>query len=123
MQLLRSLYREEGNPFVFIGRMAGTPTANNTVLQALRRAGCDATVHGFRASFKTFSEERTSFPSIIAEMSLAHSVGNAVEQAYRRTDLTAKRRKLMEAWGKYCTTPTITVEKKGGNVLTMRGTK
>ena len=38
-------------------------------------------------------------------MALAHSVGTAVEKAYRRTDLFEKRRKLMAEWAKYCVTP------------------
>jgi hypothetical protein len=41
----------------------------------------------------------------------AHRVGSAVENAYRRTDLVIKRRKLMEAWARYCCTPqTVTGE-------------
>jgi hypothetical protein len=35
-------------------------------------------------------------------MSLAHTVGNAVERAYRRSDLREKRRALMAAWGTFC---------------------
>ena len=35
-------------------------------------------------------------------MALAHSVGSAVEAAYRRTDLFDKRRRLMEAWAEFC---------------------
>jgi hypothetical protein len=41
----------------------------------------------------------------------AHRVGSAVENAYRRTDLVIKRRKLVEAWARYCCTPqTVTGE-------------
>ena len=39
-------------------------------------------------------------------MSLAHSVGNEVEQAYRRSDMFDKRRKLMEAWAEFCSRST-----------------
>jgi hypothetical protein len=42
------------------------------------------------------------FPSEIAETALAHTVGTAVIEAYRRTDLFAKRRELAEAWARYC---------------------
>jgi len=121
IELLKSLPTEEGNPFLFISsKTQGTHIAETTVTDALRRAGRKETLHGFRASFKTWAEERTSFPSIIAEMSLAHTVGNAVERSYRRTDLVTKRRKLMEQWARFVTTPTITVEKKGGTVVPMR---
>jgi integrase len=119
IQLLHSLYRESGNPHLFISnRTAGQHVVESTLTIALRRAGCGATIHGFRSSFRTFCEERTSFPSIVAEMALAHAVGSSVERSYRRTDLFAKRAKLMQAWGAFCTTPPVAGEK---NVLTMRG--
>jgi integrase len=115
VELLRSLYREEGNPYLFISsRTPGTHVVESTVGIALRAAGRKETIHGFRASFKTWAEERTNFPGIIVELSLAHRVGNAVENAYRRSDLAAKRAKLMQAWGKFC------CEEKTGTVLTMR---
>lgn len=62
----------------------------------------DVTVHGFRATFKTWSAERTNFPREIAEASLAHVVGNKVEQAYMRGDMLARRRELMVAWARFC---------------------
>jgi hypothetical protein len=36
-------------------------------------------------------------------MALAHKVGNAVEQAYRRGDMFERRRALMQAWADFCT--------------------
>jgi integrase len=65
----------------------------------------DITVHGFRACFSTWANETTAFPPLVIEQSLSHSVGSAVERAYRRTDLFDKRRKLMEAWARYCSQP------------------
>lgn len=35
-------------------------------------------------------------------MALAHSIGNKVEKAYRRGDLLAKRRAMMDEWATYC---------------------
>ena len=49
-----------------------------------------------------WAAERTSFPREIAELCLAHFVGNAVERAYRRSDLFDKRRDLMERWARFC---------------------
>ena len=37
------------------------------------------------------------------ELSLAHAVGSAVERAYARSDLLAKRRRLMDQWGRFVT--------------------
>jgi hypothetical protein len=39
-----------------------------------------------------------------------------VERSYRRGDMFEKRRKLMEAWATYCTSPPAT-----GKVMPMRG--
>jgi hypothetical protein len=35
----------------------------------------------------------------MAEMALAHTVGNEVERAYLRSDMVEKRRGMMETWG------------------------
>lgn len=37
----------------------------------------------------------------VVEMALAHTIENKVEAAYRRGDLFAKRRELMEAWANH----------------------
>jgi len=63
------------------------------------------TVHGFRSSFRDWAAEQSNFPRELAEMALAHAVGNATEQAYRRTDLLEKRRRLMGAWSDFLTRP------------------
>ena len=62
----------------------------------------DATVHGFRSSFRDWCGDQTSFPREIAEAALANKVGSDVELAYRRSDALEKRRQLMEAWADYC---------------------
>jgi integrase len=81
--------------FVFPGTRAGKPLANGALLDALKRLGRDdLTVHGFRSSFRDWAAEMTSYPREVAEMALAHTVGNKVESAYRRGDLLEKRRSL-----------------------------
>lgn len=64
-------------------------------------------VYGFRATFKTWATERTSFAREVAELSLAHAVGDAVERAYSRTDLFDKRRLLIESWAQFCGRPSV----------------
>jgi integrase len=91
------------NGFVFPGTRPQRPVGSSALKQVLRRMRRDGvTAHGFRSSFRDFAAERTAFPAEIAELSLAHTVGTAVERAYRRSDLFDKRRKLMDAWGGYC---------------------
>ena len=74
----------------------------------------NATVHGFRSAFRDWAAECTNFPNEVCEAALAHVIENKAEAAYRRGDLFEKRRKLMDAWGAYCTTP------KGAKVLAFR---
>ena len=78
----------------------------------LRRMGIDATPHGFRSTFRTWTAECTLAPHEVAEAALAHTLGDRVVAAYQRGDLFEKRRKLMEGWALFCTTPTAT-----GNVV------
>lgn len=56
-----------------------------------------ATAHGFRSSFRDWASEH-SYARDLAERALAHTVANAVEAAYHRTDLMEQRRPMMEAW-------------------------
>jgi len=62
----------------------------------------DVTVHGFRSTFRDWAAEQTHFPGEVVEMALAHTIRDKTEAAYRRGDLMAKRRELMEAWAGYC---------------------
>jgi integrase len=80
----------------------GRPLCNMAMPMMLRRLKVDATVHGFRSSFRDWVSEETEFSPEIAEMALAHTIGNKVEAAYRRKDLLARRRVLMNAWESYC---------------------
>lgn len=75
--------------------------ANRYLGVLLRDCGIDATVHGFRSSFRDWSAEN-DYDRDIAEAALAHKVRNQVEAAYRRTNFLEKRRKMMERWGEFC---------------------
>ena len=80
------------------------PAVSSHMLWKYLRALTDTvTVHGFRSSFRDWAAERTNFAREIAELALAHRVGDDIERAYRRTDLLQKRRQLGEAWARYCT--------------------
>jgi integrase len=81
--------------------------AMRVLLQRLRPG---TTPHGCRSSFRDWAEERTNYPRVVVEQALAHSIGNDVEKAYRRTDLLAKRRRLMADWEKYCMSPPAAAE-------------
>ena len=61
-----------------------------------------AVPHGFRSTFRDWCSESTDFPREVAEMALAHAIGDKVEAAYRRGDLFDKRRQLMDQWADHC---------------------
>lgn len=68
----------------------------------LRRMEVDATVHGFRSSFRDWAGNETHFPREVCEAALAHTIENKAERAYRRSDALDKRRALMKAWADFC---------------------
>jgi integrase len=118
-KLQESRQGDLADAFLFPGHKPGTPLSNTAFLMLMRRMGRgDLTAHGFRATFKTWSSERTSVQNEIAEAALAHIIGDKVEQAYRRGDLFEKRRRLMQQWATFCaTTPT---QERAGNVTPLR---
>lgn len=80
----------------------GGTLSDMTLSKIMRSAGLKATVHGFRSSFRDWAaEQMPTIPWNVAEMALAHSVGNAVEKAYNRADLIDLRRALADAWGRF----------------------
>jgi integrase len=106
--LLSTIPRISGNPFVFPGMRDKRPLSNMALLKLMgnKGHGVDGTrghyvPHGFRSSFRDWSGEVSTFPRDVAEMALAHVIENKVEAAYRRGDLFAKRRNMMDAWADY----------------------
>lgn len=69
--------------------------------QLLRRMKIPYTVHGFRASFRTWGSEATDYAHEMLEFALAHSVGDQTVRAYARSSMVEKRRKLMQDWANY----------------------
>ena len=91
--------------YVFPGQRKDDAISDTAIRNVLRDMGYgheDGTIHGFRSSFRDWAAEKTNFPNHVAEAALAHEIGNDVEAAYRRGELLAKRRQLMEAWAGYC---------------------
>ncbi len=79
------------------------PVSDVTLTKCIKRhTALPATTHGFRSTFRDWCGDMTTFPREIAEMALAHEVGDDTEAAYRRGTALAKRRQLMEAWANYC---------------------
>jgi len=115
LKLLEALSRSEENNYIFPSAR-GKMLSDVVLAKPLKAIEEDATVHGFRSTFRDWCAESTNYPNEVAEMALAHTIGNAVEKAYRRGDLLAKRTRLMDDWCKFINTPA-----KSGEVVNIRG--
>jgi integrase len=104
MVIVEKMAAIRSSEYIFPGRNGALGPV--TLRRALAATGRhDLTTHGFRSSFRDWCAELTQFPHEVAEMALAHAVGNEVERAYRRGDLFEKRRQLAEAWARFCEAP------------------
>jgi len=106
IELFENLKEEadtEATELIFSSRN-NTPVSDMTLTKCLRdhkvasdTPGRLATAHGFRSSFRDWASEN-GYPRDLAERALAHTIRNATEAAYHRTDLLDQRRELMLAW-------------------------
>jgi integrase len=100
IEILNDLPRKSGESIF--------PLSNMAMLELLKgMAGNGYTTHGFRSAFRDWCGERTNFARDIIEFALAHKLPNKVEASYRRETAVEKRRPLMQAWAKYCASPSI----------------
>ena len=90
----------DGAGLIFPGQN-GKELSDMALTMILRRLNLDATVHGFRSSFRDWSAECSDVPREIAEHALAHVIGSSAELSYRRTDYFDKRRGLMQDWADF----------------------
>jgi integrase len=110
--VLRQIKPLQQNQWIFPG-LGGKPLNQMTMLVRLRSLQQGLTVHGFRATFRTWAAEKTHFPREVIEVALAHTVGDETERAYQRGDLFAKRVQLMQAWADF-------IEHKSAEVIPLR---
>ena len=103
--VLKSMPSGRPDAYVFPAGHGGR-LSDMTISAVLRRLDVDAVPHGFRSTFRDWAAERTSYPNEVAEMALAHAVGNKVEAAYRRGDLFEKRLAMMNDWARFCASET-----------------
>jgi len=82
--------------------------ALSQLMRGMREHGeltMEAVPHGFRSTFRDWAAEQTAYPDEIRKAASGHIVGNAVQQAYQRTDLLEKRRRLMHDWADFVDQP------------------
>jgi len=126
IEILAALPRVEGNDQVFPGARRGGalgPDACNRVAKNSghvdpKQGDRPITAHGFRSTFRTWGAETTNYPREVLERALAHDIRTEVEAAYERGDLFEKRRRVMEAWARYCQSPPAEAK---GKVVPLHG--
>jgi integrase len=111
--------RRKPEDLVFPGGRNGRALSDVGLSRAVKVAGgVDLTMHGFRSTFRDWCAEATAYPREVAEGALAHVLADKTEAAYRRTDLLAKRARLMADWAEFCARP---APAEGDNVRAIRG--
>ena len=88
---------------IFPPKKGGRSLDNDALAQIPREMGMPFVPHGLRSSFKDWVTEKHPECRELAEISLAHVVGNATERAYRRTILLPQRRELLQAYADFLT--------------------
>lgn len=102
LEILHLLKNSTESDFIFPGRY-NKQLSNNAFLSLIKKQiKINITAHGFRSTFSDWASEKTGHSREVIEMSLAHTIRDATEAAYRRGDLLLKRRSLMNDWGKFC---------------------
>lgn len=107
VEIIETMAKLPREAYVFPGQRKNRPLSDMTLSAVLRRMNVpstQATQHGFRASFKTWGYEATTFARELIEASLSHVTGDKVERAYLRGDALERRRELMSAWAQFLNT-------------------
>lgn len=103
LEMLRALPHDDSSKELLVfASPRGGMLSDMSLTAVLRRMKVSAVPHGFRSTFRDWCAERTNYPREVAEMALAHAIGDKVEAAYRRGDLLAKRKQLMADWADFC---------------------
>jgi integrase len=106
--------------FVFTHARSGKHLSQDAMRMVLRRAGVatgEGAVHGFRSTFRDWCRA-TGKDEVLAELALAHTVGDSSQRAYARGTALERRRDLMEQWAEALTAPPA-----ADNVTQLRGAK
>ena len=106
IQLLKSIPKLTGSNLIFPSRTgkALSDMAFSQLMRGMSERGeltVEAVPHGFRSTFRDWAAEQTAYPDEIRKAASGHTVGDAIKEAYQRTDLLDKRRKLMNEWGRF----------------------
>lgn len=100
MEILRETEDLFGGEGLLFPGPRGQVIHSASIYSMLRRQGIQTTLHGFRASFRTWCGD-TGQPRELAEASLAHVIPNSTAAAYARGTMFERRQRLMQDWAVY----------------------
>jgi integrase len=121
LAILEQMKAQRCGDLVFPGEGGDVPLSNMAMTMLIRRwnkqrrkaglspwidpeqGGRDVVPHGFRATFRTWTQEMTDHPDWLCEAALGHSNGDKVEASYKRGSAMAKRKLMMDAWAAFAT--------------------
>jgi len=118
LEVLAAMPRE--NEYIF-PNPKGAPYSSTQILNVGKKLGYDATVHGFRSTFKDWASQHKKYKhkeysDHLSEVALSHVVGDSTRNAYARDPLIEERRPMMDEWAEYC-------QRRLNNVVKMQGAK
>ena len=125
VSLLSTLPRMAGTSILFPNPKgkALSDMALSQLMRGMRERGelsVKAVPHGFRSTFRDWAAEQTNYPDEIRKAASGHAVGDAVKEAYQRTDLLEKRRHLMTEWADFLDQAVV---ERSASVTPIRGKK
>lgn len=115
LELLKEVQTINPDGYLFVIQQ-NKPFSDNTIQQALKRAGYKGkqTGHGFRHLFSTELNERGYNPDHI-EVQLAHLSENKIRGVYNHAEYLEQREKMMQEWAN-----SIDALRAGANVVAFR---
>lgn len=122
ISLLSSLPRMAGTDKVFPSPKgkALSDMALSQLMRGMQERGelnVKGVPHGFRSTFRDWAAEQTTYPDEIRKAASGHVVGDQVKEAYQRTDLLEKRRRMMQEWATFLDQPS---RKRNSSVTPIR---
>ena len=103
IQIINFMRKKHNHEYVFHNKATGKHISNNAMLVFVKKhyLKTKITVHGFRATFRTWAEETGKYQHHAIEFCLAHQLPTKVEKSYLRTNLFVMRKAIMEDWQNY----------------------
>lgn len=111
LERMRAFAGDDADALVFPSPRRGVPLSDMALTALLRdlpgdwrdALGRRITAHGFRSAFRDWAGETQAAPRDVAEAALAHTIRDATERAYARSDLLEPQRVLMAKWAAFVT--------------------